>query len=105
MPNIRYTRRTTINIAVLSPSYVIVSFHIWISVSPGVKNRLNTALIIIRITIDLSPLTMNLRGIFDIAITAASATVTNAYIHIFIPKNNDIINTTVPISFTLGSSL
>ena len=59
----------------------------------------------IRITTDLSPLIIYLKGIFDITMTAASATVINAYIHIFMPKNNDMININVPISLTLGSSL
>ena len=61
--------------------------------------------ITINITIALRPLTMNLRGIFDSAITIAKNAATTRYSHILLPRNRDITNIKVPISLTLGSSL
>ena len=104
-PIIRKISLITINTAVLRPSCVIVSFHILIRGVPGVRNRLNAALITINITIALRPLTMNLRGIFDSAITIAKNAATTRYSHILLPRNRDITNIKVPISLTLGSSL
>ena len=53
-PIIRKISLITINTAVLRPSCVIVSFHILIRGVPGVRNRLNAALITINITIALN---------------------------------------------------
>ena len=51
-----------------------------------VRNRLNAALITINITIALRPLRMNLRGIFDSAITIAKNAATTRYSHILLPE-------------------
>ena len=91
--------------AVCRPLSVIVIFHTFRITVPGVKNKLNIALININTTIAFRPLTINLNGTFDNFITAIKAIVATRYTHIFIPKNRDIINTNVPNSFTLGSKL
>ena len=57
------------------------------------------------IKIAFNPLTINLKGTFDAIIKLNSARVATKYTQIFIPKNRDMINISVPRSFTRGSRL
>ena len=70
-PIISIVSRTAIVTAVASPSFVIVSFHMVTSASPGVRKRLNTTVINNRNTTALIPFTMNRKGTWDSPITNA----------------------------------
>ena len=65
---------------------------------------MNAAENIISISTALRPFTINFSGTFESLIITARNAVTARYIHTLLPKNSEIINTNVPISFTLGSS-
>ena len=53
------------------PSQVTFNFQIANAVVPGVRNRLNTTVIIISTKIPFNPLTIKENGTFEIMITAA----------------------------------
>ena len=93
------------NAAVSIPSFVTVSFHRCSTGVPGIKNKLNTTVIISRIKIDFRPRIINFSGTFEIWITAASASVATTYALTERNANREMMNTIVPASFTLGSSL
>ena len=86
------------------PSFVMVSFHSLKTTVPSVRNRLNAALNMTSISTALRPLIMNCNGTLDSLITPNKNNVTARYIHTLLPINNEIMNTIVPISFTLGSN-
>lgn len=104
-PMIKYTSLITIKMAVFRPLSVMVIFHTLKITVPGVKNRLNAALISIKIRIAFRPLTMNLKGTFEAIIRPARARVATMYTKMFMPRNRDMIKISVPMSFTLGSRL
>ena len=68
-PMISSVRRIAMEMAIFRPSCVMVSFQIVKSGVPCVRNRLNTTVIIISMTIVFIPFTMNLNGTFDSRIT------------------------------------
>ena len=68
-PIISSVSRTAREMAIFSPSCVMVSFQIVNNGVPGVKKRLNTTVISMSITMVFIPFTMNLKGTFDRRIT------------------------------------
>ena len=64
-PMIRKTSLTAIMDASAIPSFVICSFQIETTASPGVRNKLNTTAMIRRNTMDFIPRTINFTGTFE----------------------------------------
>ena len=104
-PIISMVRRIAIKTAIRIPSLVTEIFHTENTTSPGVKNRLNTTVSISRKIMDFMPFIINLKGTLDNLITTARKTAAHTYPQILSKKNRDMINNTVPASFTRGSSL
>ncbi len=88
---IRKIKRTAIETAVSSPSFVIVKIQMLHNGSPGIRNRLNTTVIISSMTIDFKPRTINLNGTFDIRITAANASAAIRYPPAELNANKEMI--------------
>ena len=103
VPSTRYVRRIIMRTAAVTPSFVTVIFHTWINASPGVKKRLNIAVITISTIIARKPLIMYLNGTPEIRITSTKNAVTTASPGSPLYANTEIRNTSVPNSFTRGS--
>ena len=88
-----------------TPSKVILKIQNFTSMRPSVRNRLKLTLINSRIMIAFRPLSMKRTGTLVSLITAASTTVAMTYPHILSTTNKEAMNTIVPKSFVLGSSL
>ena len=91
VPRIRYVSRIAINTAFCAPSAVILKIHSCTIGSPGVRNRLNNAVISIKTMIAFNPFTMNLNGTFDVLITANRNAVAASSAAIPLKQNSDII--------------
>ena len=104
-PMISITRRTAILDAISMPSHVIFNFQIVTAGVPGVRKRLNTTAKSIRNTIDFIPFTMNLKGTFDNRMHSARNSAASRYPHTLFTTNREMINASVPTSFTRQSSL
>ena len=104
-PIISMVKRIAIKTAIRIPSLVTEIFHTENTTSPGVKNRLNTTVSISRKIMDFIPFIINLKGTLDNLITTARKKAAHTYPQILSKKNRDMINSTVPASFTRGSSL
>ena len=104
-PIISMVSLTAMSTAILIPSLVIFSFQMVIKASPGVRNRLKITVSKSKNNIERIPFTIYLKGTVDKRITANKNKAAQKYPQIFVIQNRDIINTTVPASFTRGSSL
>jgi hypothetical protein len=87
------------------PCFVILIFQKEKTTSPCVIKRLIRTVISIRITIALIPLTIYEKGTLDMIMTEAKNMIAITYPAGLEKQNSEIKKSTVPKSFTRGSSL
>ena len=104
-PIISMVSLTAMLTAIRSPSTVMVSFQKETSSVPGVRNRLKNTVISSKNRIARIPFTIYRKGTWERPMTTPKNTTATPYPRKLRNRNREMMKSSVPPSFTLGSSL